>query len=402
MSHTIVSDKCECMGECRSICPEDCIVLVKDPKNAAGASYAAIDPLRCTDCGACRSLCPIHGTILDAWRPELQRIIPETRARSSRTPVLHGELTVALALGIPERLREAVTAAGIDRALAAAPHLLHHAAAMGAAACCHVLLEAGYPVDGPDAAGETPLVAAIAWRRPRQRALLMVTRQETDRSRDALKTCRLLLHAGADPDGVDASRRTPLHHAIEAGDEALVWLLLEGGARLDWRDASGCTPLHKAAEAGAVRLIAPLVAAGADPTAPDGDDATPLDRALQHACVRGAAALLLATGCTDVRRDPLAFHALAFSGDLDRLARTIAQGPDLDARDPLGRTALHWAAQAGRAGAVALLLDAGARPDLVDATGASVPDDGMSLRLTERQRTSFAIAWRIPGDWTLP
>jgi ankyrin repeat protein/NAD-dependent dihydropyrimidine dehydrogenase PreA subunit len=402
MSHTIVSDKCECLGECRSVCPEDCIVLVKDPKNAAGVSYSAIDPLRCTDCGACRSLCPIDGAILDAWRPELQRSIAQTRAGLSRTPSLHGELTVALALGIPGRLRETVMAAGIDRSIAAAPDLLHHAAAMGAAACCDVLLEAGYPVDGRDAAGETPLVAAIAWRRPRQRALLMVTGEETDRGRDTLKTCRLLLHAGADPDVVDASRRTPLHHAVEAADEAGVWLLIERGARLDWRDASGRTPLHRAAEAGAVRLIAPLVAAGADPTAPDGEDATPLERALQHACVHGAAALLLATGGTDVRRDPLALHALAFTGDIDRLVRAIPQAPDLDARDPLGRTALHWAAQAGRAGAVALLLDAGARPDLVDATGASVSDDGLSLRLTERQRAGFAIAFRIPGDWTLP
>ena len=50
-------------------------------------------------------------------------------------------------------------------------------------------------------------------------------------------------------DSLDASRRTPLHHACAAGNEKAVTALIEEGATVDVVDADGVTPLMLAVEA---------------------------------------------------------------------------------------------------------------------------------------------------------
>ena len=83
-----------------------------------------------------------------------------------------------------------------------------------------------------------------------------------------------------------------------------------------------------------------------------------------------------------------------------RLERVVGRArhglrADLHVRDHGGRTALHWAAIAGRAGSAALLIDAGARPDLLDATEASPIDYARNARHPERVREALKIAFRI-------
>jgi tetratricopeptide (TPR) repeat protein len=49
--------------------------------------------------------------------------------------------------------------------------------------------------------------------------------------------------------------RTPLHHALERGDSALVRLLLNHGAATNARDATGKTPVDVAADTGNAKLL---------------------------------------------------------------------------------------------------------------------------------------------------
>lgn len=403
MAFTIVSDRCEGIGECRSVCPVDCIVTVADATNAMGTHYSAIEPTRCTDCGACRSVCPIPGAILDTWHPDLQHRIPEPPGPDAPPPdwrlPLQAALDVAVTLGAPAGLRRKLAEAGSEQVRDVAPDLLHLAAALGEEGCCRVLLDFGFPVDERDAAGETPLVAAIHRQHPRRLDPIGRGYGSAEADDRAAAVCRLLLGAGADAQAVDGQGRAPLHHAAEATDERPTALLLAAGARFDAPDAEQRTALHIAAGTGNVGVVEVLLAAGADPLVPDGQGATPLDRALQvgDRFVGRAAALLAAADPAEPPVAALALHLAAYADDTERLGRVIADGAVLDATDPCGRTALHWAAIAGNAASVALLLGAGARADLLDSTGASAADYGRSPLHSMERRDAVAVAFAAAG-----
>lgn len=98
---------------------------------------------------------------------------------------------------------------------------------------------------------------------------------------------KLLLKAGADPNGKDRLGRTVTHHAVKMTDAAsIVRLLGEAGARIDERanDLAGMTPLHYAIEhyledkdreetALAIRILSHL---GANTNATDAAGRSPL------------------------------------------------------------------------------------------------------------------------------
>ncbi|MHB2170042.1 ankyrin repeat domain-containing protein [Alsobacter sp. R-9] len=79
--------------------------------------------------------------------------------------------------------------------------------------------------------------------------------------------------------------------------------------------------------------------------------------------------------------------AAAASGDAPGIARLIAQGAPVDARDGHGRTALHVAAHGGHQDAVRALVKGGADPKALDSrrydivTIAAVRDDEAMVRL---------------------
>lgn len=153
-----------------------------------------------------------------------------------------------------------------------------------------------------------------------------------------------LLEGKADPNARDESGATPLLLAARAGDAGTAALLLDAGARPDEPDALGTTPLLAAIDAGNALLAALLLDRGADPDrperAPDGDGS-------------GEPPLIAAVACE--------------AGDVVRLL--LGAGANVGARDELGRTALHHAADFGDADSVKVLLKAGARADVPDAAG---------------------------------
>lgn len=69
-----------------------------------------------------------------------------------------------------------------------------------------------------------------------------------------------------------------------------------------------------------------------------------------------------------------ALVSAAKSGDVEALARALAQGCSLDDQDEMGNSALMWAAGYGRKEAVAWLLARGARHDLTESGGGQALD----------------------------
>ena len=109
------------------------------------------------------------------------------------------------------------------------------------------------------------------------------------------------------------------------------------------------------------------------------------------ALVVGALSSVAAVAQVAPRPDEVAayqgLHAAAHRGDVAKIGQLAARGADVDARDVYGRTPLHVATFARQREAVRALLQAGAKPGLLEndrydaVTIAAVADDEETLRL---------------------
>jgi ankyrin repeat protein len=98
-----------------------------------------------------------------------------------------------------------------------------------------------------------------------------------------------LIAAGAalNATSTNSMRNTPLHAAVAGGRTEVALLLIERGADVSAQDSGQHTPLHIAAENGNAPVVEALLARGADPHAVDAEDKTPLSRAAarNHAAI---------------------------------------------------------------------------------------------------------------------
>ena len=54
-----IINKSNCCGctACASVCPKNCIQMVKDSE---GFAYPQVDKVQCVDCGLCEKICPMN------------------------------------------------------------------------------------------------------------------------------------------------------------------------------------------------------------------------------------------------------------------------------------------------------------------------------------------------------
>jgi uncharacterized protein len=249
------------------------------------------------------------------------------------------------------------------------------------------LIEHGADVKTRSKAGLTPFLFAV---------------QQGD-----LESARLLASAGADIGAPAPDGRTPLVIASAGGHEPLAIFLLEKGANPNAADRLGLTALHYAAAGGKLELIKALRAAGADPNsravrerANSGPKstvdyppvsiigATPLFLAAEAGNAE-AVRLLAANGAdpqlaTNEKTTPLIVAAGA--GVYQDLANDQAQedwkrrhfetgkvladlGVDVNAGGENGWTALHAATYMGLDSLIQLLVNRGAKLDVMDNFG---------------------------------
>jgi hypothetical protein len=182
------------------------------------------------------------------------------------------------------------------------------------------LLRRGAEVNRP-VGGITPLIAA--------------TRDSYQGRPEAVMT---LVTNGADPRALDSDGNSALHYAALSREATVAAILLDAGADPNAINRDGLSPLAVALAAGNETLARYLLEHGALADPP-----------------RGVPALIAAAGAAD---------------DLPGLVRLLTRHKaDLNARDRLGRSALHSAALAGHAELAEALLAAGADVDARDSHG---------------------------------
>eukprot|EP00922_Rhytidocystis_sp_ex-Travisia-forbesii_P025762 GHVS01037788.1.p1 GENE.GHVS01037788.1~~GHVS01037788.1.p1 ORF type:complete len:269 (-),score=42.16 GHVS01037788.1:1006-1812(-) len=169
-----------------------------------------------------------------------------------------------------------------------------------------------------------------------------------------------LLADGANPNfsREDASRRQPLHCAVEAGHVQVAQLLLQFGASVDGTEAHGFTPLMLAVVSEkrhvdeTVPLLDLLVRNGADVNATDHSSNTALHLAAASSSSNSLSFLL---ALPHVEASPIGWgylaplHYAGEAGDVAAATAIVAARADPGCIDACGWTCLHWAARRGHA-----------------------------------------------------
>ncbi len=247
-----------------------------------------------------------------------------------------------------------------------------------------LLLQRGARPDARDADGQTPAslaaagdhIAALAALAPSPE-LRQEAAQAAVRAR-ALGALAHLLAEGADPDSLDEEARTPLMHALAAGDAQLARTLLRAGAVIDHIDSTGRTPLHHAATGGHGELVTELLDAGADPSIPDLEGEVALVTAARAGRAASLGALLARPGATaDATADAAggetalveAFRA-AMEGEHAAVATVLRERSVALTRAPEALTPFFRAIDRDDPARVRIALEAGVSLDARDERGA--------------------------------
>jgi len=191
----------------------------------------------------------------------------------------------------------------------------------------------------------------------------------------SVELVRLLLEAGADPNGLDATQDAPLTWAAWYGERDTCGLLIERGARVDYMNPQKETALMKAIkavkyQARAREVIPLLLAHKANPDGLRPDTVGPLREAIEQG-LEDVAGWLLDAGATanpDFGERPPLLLAVRRSSSVAFVQRLLAAGAD-----PNGGVArMSWyplgeAIERDQREVARLLLAAGARLSLIPA-----------------------------------
>jgi len=213
-----------------------------------------------------------------------------------------------------------------------------------------ILVSAGANLTMSDGEGKLPLHWASANTSPKTVAKLLLAMP------DALNA-------------KDNEGRTVLHLAVADGSTSVVQALLDTpGIAVSDPDQMLRTPLHWAAVLGNAELATTLLAYGADPTAADDNGASALHYTTQNETIDCMRALLANEGVVDYPDvdGRTAVMWAAGAGSAEAVSMMMGRGFDTLAVDNSGGTALHAAAYAGSNDIVTVLLKAGSPIDTLD------------------------------------
>ncbi len=246
------------------------------------------------------------------------------------------------------------------------------AASKGKSAIVKDLIQKGAPVDARDPGGATPLHWAARNGRKDVINLLLslgadVDAQNNNRGtplnwcakwdlKDGGVAANILVTHRANVNSLNNEGWTPLMTAAEFGNADVVKVLLSHGATVDLKDSGGHNAWDHATERGhpdiaAMILAGPKAAAATTPVAAATATAVSVFAST-------AAAPALDPKCVEWKLPPIVCAAML--GQPAVVKSLIDSGVPVDAPDPGGSTALHWAARNGRKDVVYLLLDHGA------------------------------------------
>ena len=173
-----------------------------------------------------------------------------------------------------------------------------------------------------------------------------------------------LLDEHANPDGVLPDGSTALMWAAGRNDLAMADLLLSAGADVKAANEYGATALYAAAAANAdAALIERLLAAGVDPNTPLASGETALMEAARQGNLAAVRAVMARGAAVNAQETNGGQNALMWAISERHAAVTdelVRHGADIAARSKAGFTALMFAAQQGDADSARILLTAGA------------------------------------------
>lgn len=224
---------------------------------------------------------------------------------------------------------------------------------------------------------------------------------------DSRRQCFDALHSGgANLDLPDWQGKTPLMHAAEKGNLRAIKLLLEAGADINARGkpakanvdrifVESGTALIMAVKSGRMIAAKALLAADADASVTDADGLTASQWAARKKSAR-LIALFHVSGGGAARQTIEEFVSAAGKGDLKTVEAAIRSGLDLNARNADwydddgggtliasrmhgGVTPLMAAAANGHGKIVSALLKAGAKTDILSATGGHSDRSALTL-----------------------
>ena len=159
-----------------------------------------------------------------------------------------------------------------------------------------------------------------------------------------------------------------LFRAARAGDVSGVRKACTDGADVNAKDEHGRTALIVAVQESHPLTVSALIACGADVNEANRIGITALMLAGKTGRVDLLAALLRAprveVDLVDRRAGWTALYGAALHGQAGAVALLLAAGADANARATDGRAALHWMALLGQVGMASLLLEHGAEVDV--------------------------------------
>jgi ankyrin repeat protein len=214
-------------------------------------------------------------------------------------------------------------------------------------------------------------------------------------SRNDLDCVRVLLAAGARPNGLDASEQTPILWAAARGHLEVVRCLMQSGAHTEYRSLKGMNFLHAASIGGNAEILTIALGCGFDLEERSSAGTTALHYAVSNereSCVR----MLLEAGASAVAQGSGGVTMLHNCRDtaLPILDLLLSKNPPLDIQNEEGQTPLHMAALHGHVECGIRLLKAGANPAIADRMGRYPLHEICShliYKLGERPNPNFRI-----------